>query len=98
MGIHNSSSPPIEQRVGNPITEKKTQKNQHEGFYDCLCFDGRCLSRVPYRLSIWRRRFLPWLQCPSSHRLHPPCLRHSPRVPCWFPTHHCRSPPFQEGG
>merc|ERR1712212_546651 len=26
MGIHNSSSPPIEQRVGNPITEKKTQK------------------------------------------------------------------------
>jgi len=26
MGIHNSSSPPIEQRVGNPITEKKHKK------------------------------------------------------------------------
>jgi len=26
MGIHNSSNLPIEQRVGNPITEKKHKK------------------------------------------------------------------------
>jgi len=40
MGIHNSSSLSLEQRVANP---KKNHKKQHEGFYDCLCLD-RSLS------------------------------------------------------
>merc|ERR1712121_539838 len=32
MGIHNSSGPPIEQRVGNPITEKNTKKINMKAF------------------------------------------------------------------
>merc|ERR1712029_36546 len=32
MGIHNSSGPPIEQRVGNPITEKNTKKISMKAF------------------------------------------------------------------
>merc|ERR1712111_135832 len=32
MGIHNSSGPPIEQRVGNPITEKKHKKINMKAF------------------------------------------------------------------
>merc|ERR1712168_1261966 len=36
MGIHNSSSPPIEQRVGNPITEKN-QKNINMKAFTTAC-------------------------------------------------------------
>merc|ERR1712029_188367 len=32
MGIHNSSGPPIEQRVGSPITEKNTKKISMKAF------------------------------------------------------------------
>merc|ERR1711962_820556 len=37
MGIHNSSIHPIEQRVGNPITEQKTQKNRNMKAFTTAC-------------------------------------------------------------
>merc|ERR1711962_1191674 len=37
MGIHNSSIHPIEQKVGNPITEQKTQKNRNMKAFTTAC-------------------------------------------------------------
>merc|ERR1711962_1331183 len=37
MRIHNSSIHPIEQRVGNPITEQKTQKNRNMKAFTTAC-------------------------------------------------------------
>merc|ERR1712168_1066931 len=37
MGIHNSSIHPIEQRVGNPITEQKTQKDRNMKAFTTAC-------------------------------------------------------------
>merc|ERR1712042_39590 len=50
MGIHNSSNLPIEQRVGNPITEKNHQKNNMKAFTTaCALIAGvSAEAQIPY--------------------------------------------------
>merc|ERR1711910_146571 len=51
MGIHNSSGPPIEQRVGNPITEKNTKKISMKAFTTaCALIAGVSAESLSIRL------------------------------------------------